>query len=570
MVAFSYNLNFIDILSFKPEIKITGRSRFITNLGKIMSIICLFIILIISFFISMDVFLRSKFNLVFNLSNRENPKIKINESQASLVLLDALGNELNDHYRYHNFLVKYSRFEKIINNTNNLNDIQTNLFENSITIELPLRNCSQMNYRKFTSFYRNFGKIFNSGLCIDFSNFNQTLFGNYGKEHGYSTLNIFINKCVNNSIVNKTDCFPEEDINMKLSQVFISLVTIENDIDPNNYEMPLTDFLKYELFPISSSIFKNYFKESNSILFTSDNGFIFENKKYYESHNTLRIFESVDLRDSSTASSGTFSQITIRSSGKTEFYLRNYIKIPAIFAYIAGIFQSVIMIGKAFVYFFSKNSMLSYLICYLFDSNEINYFFNKKLNFENFISQPNHDLSNGNLIGTHINRFKNIPESNNITIPVKFPQRKFVKARSINNMTENKSKIKLDKINKTNNSIRNVENKINRRLNINEGVENEKSKDNNNVRPIEKTTFFNKNKQKKSNNLNNAVKSNRYPYNNNLNILKELDMNYINKNKVKHNNEKNDNNLNSNLNLFINNNLSDVGNFNGMFNLNPM
>lgn len=79
----------------------------------------------------------------------------------------------------------------------------------------------------------------------------------------------------------------------------------------------------------------------------------------------------MDLRGKNTLFTGTFSQITFRFSGKTEYFYRNYQKVPATVANIAGVSQLVILITKIFTYFFSKNSMLNYLIFQFFEYENI-------------------------------------------------------------------------------------------------------------------------------------------------------------------------------------------------------
>lgn len=90
MATFQEFINFLDILSFKPELKIKGNSRFVTNLGKIFSLICINTILIISFFIVLDAITRKSFSIIYNLDSREIPKIKHHESQIALFLLDPI------------------------------------------------------------------------------------------------------------------------------------------------------------------------------------------------------------------------------------------------------------------------------------------------------------------------------------------------------------------------------------------------------------------------------------------------------------------------------------------------
>jgi len=92
--------------------------------------------------------------------------------------------------------------------------------------------------------------------------------------------------------------------------------------------------------------------------------------------------ESVDLRGKITLFPGTFSQITFRCTGKTEIYYRSYLRFQAAFAYIGGILQALILLGKCFVYFFSKNSMMNYLFMQLFNYEEIKAILNEEINID--------------------------------------------------------------------------------------------------------------------------------------------------------------------------------------------
>ncbi len=406
MSSINEYLNYLDILSFSPKMKIKGNTRFVTNLGKILSIMCILSILTISFKTIMDVLYRKYFTIVYNLDNREIPKIQINESQIAINLLDPLGREIQEHDRVFFFTAKFLKIEIPNNYSQTTNDyVQTYLPRNTI-IDLPLRNCSYFEYTKFPKFYETFSKVYNSGKCIDSSNLNDPLYGKYGGTQGYSFLTIYIRKCMNNTAAGKTDCYPEEIIDKRLSQIFLSFVNLENDIDSNNYDNPILNYHKNEILPLSSTIFKNYLTDINSVKFLSDDGYFFSNENQYISYRTDRIIESVDLRGKNTLFPGTFSQLTIRCSGKTEIYSRYYSKIPATFAYIEGIFQAIIILGKIVIFFFSKNSMFYYLAVNFFDSDQIKSLNGEEININRKIFLKENMIINRS--NPDINEFKSI------------------------------------------------------------------------------------------------------------------------------------------------------------------
>jgi len=385
MVSFYQYLNFLDILSFKPELKIKGNSRFITNLGKTVSLICILSIIIMSFFIVLDVITRKTYTIIYNLDSRGIPRISYNESQIAMFLLDPLGGELTEPDRYFNILAKFWNVEINNNYDQNTTESKQSLLPKTTIIDLPVKNCSTLNFPKFASFYKSLPKIYPSVVCLDLINLNYTLFGKFGGVNGYSTINIYIRRCLNSTAQNKTNCFSDDEIDKKLSQVYLNLISIESDIDSNNFNNPILEFYKNDMLLLSTTIFKSFFKELNFIKFNSNNGYIFDSSKSFETYRTDNIMESVDLRGKNTLIPGTFGQVNIRSSGKTDIYYRSYLKLQASFAYIGGILQAVILIGKFFIYVYSQNAMLNYLFLHLFDYEEIKNIINKE---KNIFSKP--------------------------------------------------------------------------------------------------------------------------------------------------------------------------------------
>jgi len=277
MVPLYEILNHVDILSFKPELKINGNSRFITKLGKLISLICIFTIMILSFSIIWEVLTRQTYSIIYNLDNRQRPSVRINDSQIALILTDATGQEISEHDRYFNFMAKFWKFDFQTNYQQNSSLSMNKIFTKYNSTDLPLKKCTSLNFTKFTSFYNHITTAFPSGVCIDFSNFNDTFYGKFGDFGGYSVLNIYIRKCMNSTALNKTNCYPEDQIDKKLSQIVFEIISIENDIDYNNYENPLLEYIKSEPLLLSSTVFKTFLKEMNMVKFHSNKGFIFDN-----------------------------------------------------------------------------------------------------------------------------------------------------------------------------------------------------------------------------------------------------------------------------------------------------
>jgi len=548
MAALYEFINFLDILSFKPELKVKGNSRFVTNLSKTVSLICISSIIIISFFIILDVFMRKTHTIIYNLDSREIPKIKFQDSPIALFLLDAMGKELNQPDRYFNFLVKFWNVEILNNNYQNTTDYKKWFTPKTTIIDLPLKNCSDLNLSKFKTYYENLPKFYPSAVCIDLRNLNYTLFGKYGGNDGYSSLNIHIRRCLNSTAENKTNCFPEDEIDKKLSQIYLNLITIENDINSNNYQNPILEYTKNDPLLISSTIFKTFFKEVNLVRFNSNNGFIFDTTEKFETYRTDKIKESVDLRGKNTLYPGTFSQVNIRSSGKIELFNRSYFKLQESFALIGGIIHVILLLGKMFVYIYSQNAMSNYLFLNLFEYDEIKKIFNKEriikskliLNQVGTFNLSDKNLNNlkkdpitFNLKPANSNPFKNNSNSNSFGYEKKNVNEKLFKSRS-KHLNESLNALFNNKMNKKENIQRKERDKNlilenNFFSKINDKLDHDHNKDKN---EISSEIKFKKNLEIKLNNIIEKEDSKDYKINasnqihlNNISELKEINEN---------------------------------------------
>jgi hypothetical protein len=182
-------------------------------------------------------FSQKKFTVIFNLDNREFPVIPLNNSQTALVLIYPMGKEIEEFDQYFTFRSGLIKIEVPKNYSNNSNFNSKNQTEKEdvyieqmqpkgFVFEFAIKSCRKMSFKKFPEFYYSLARVYKSAMCIDFSSLNgEKLFGKYGNLQGYSVMNIFIIKCANSTALNKTNCYPEV-INKRLSQVFISLVTI--------------------------------------------------------------------------------------------------------------------------------------------------------------------------------------------------------------------------------------------------------------------------------------------------------------------------------------------------------
>ena len=78
---------------------------------------------------------------------------------------------------------------------------------------------------------------------------------------------------------------------------------------------------------LPTSIFKVYTMEIAETRLNTDSNLLFSNYIEKKSYSFLEIKESVDLRKEHSLFPGTFSQINIVTSGKTQIFTQNYKKL---------------------------------------------------------------------------------------------------------------------------------------------------------------------------------------------------------------------------------------------------
>jgi hypothetical protein len=174
-------------------------------------------------------------------------------------------------------------------------------------------------------------------------------------------------------------------------------MSIDNDIDDENFTSPFQPYLYTDIFHISPSIYRIIKKEIKMIQFYSSDDLIKNNEKYYEGYKYEDTIESFDFRKEGLFP-GAFSQINIQASNSVSIYKRKYQKLYEILPKIGGVTQTITFICLVIVNFFTSNYNKSKIIIHTFDNNEIkNYFPKLEINealFKRVNEREKHNFKN--------------------------------------------------------------------------------------------------------------------------------------------------------------------------------
>ena len=338
-------LNHIDIFGIPPIFTIRGRSTFQTHTGSILTIICIFIILIyISFFLNQMINHKSP-NLNSEIYYDEIPiELNLNKNNFSFVF----GLKTKSYKTYiDESIYKVNAFQTKIT-------LDQNGVYNIINEPLNIIKCNEYN---FTIIPEQFRKLPLQNLyCL---NNNINLKGDYMKEY-WNYVNINFTKCENSTEknLNNNFCKSENEINEILNGGSIGLFFPDNSFNQINYNNPYKSYVKnlYQGFSINN--FEDISLYIKLVEIITDTGYFFDDKKsiFFSSYdymkNNIIYFQNIN----------NFLSLSINVSTKREIYRRSYIKLQTIISNVGGMLKIVLLIGEYSVYFIRMLLYKNYIL----------------------------------------------------------------------------------------------------------------------------------------------------------------------------------------------------------------
>ena len=425
----------LDFLSFRPSLFSDkyGNQVYKNTFGGIVSIVtCLVIFLAILYF-SIE-FIQGK-NFKVNSNSRIDFLSEINLDELPFIFyLYNLYNPIKPEIqqKYWDMPLTLWRIEK------DDDGVQTQTFD-----LIPLERCNLTKHIKNDE-YRNLffekNEEYGKCLCPKFSNTTK-LIGPYGKDTSIF-LHLYIHSCYepDESPAGKGGCVSKEEIASDLAYTYFHFETIDFTIENKN-KNPLIPYIFEETIPLSSSINKRIWFTFQSILYSSDEGWLLEENKFFNSFQFNSYSIEYNFSNLSTHwLPNHFGSMTISFSQKKRIIERRYSKIQEMMANIGGILKSILFLSSIICTIISEN---------LFYERAIN---NKNLSFKEFrnIIKNNGNINNSqdhskskieiilsnvkinNLIDEK-NRFEVNQSQSNSSIKIKFGNNNLPKQKSINN-----------------------------------------------------------------------------------------------------------------------------------------
>ena len=367
-------INAFDQLSYKPFLFVNNSDRYKSLTPAVFGLTVILVVISLSIYFLNGTLSRKTPLVFYNELDNYHPTTDFKNNTFSFYLGNGQTN-IYDSSIFHFNALSMEYGKKL--------DKNGTLVEDFKFIEMPIERCKQDDFDQY-----NISLNINSFCFV--KNHNLTFSGYYGDiVKGYTYLNLFVNRCenittyeningVNTTVVknkkfpNETVCKSSEQINKTLQNVFFGFGAPIGNLNHNDFDEPLTYSYKYYVLPMSSTIFKRYFLKLRNVIYETDIGLVFEERRNHTGYISPEQEVSVDLKVGAFLNPSAFGQLTFQTSVTSFYYKRSYSKLQFVIANAGGAWNALSTIGMIIMYFLSKNEYFLFLTnkCFEIEENE--------------------------------------------------------------------------------------------------------------------------------------------------------------------------------------------------------
>ncbi len=307
----------------------------ILGLSMVLSIICIFLLIIIQFLNGND------FTLVYAIDKSAIPYNNFTDMPLLFNLLNVRGQPIDP--------------EGVFSLNMNYRNVFFNSTKGKLQAEMypiPYAKCDPSTFPdKYIHQYEE--RVLPQFNCMD-NSVDKTLINVFGDmKYGHSFFFIDIIKCTNNT---NTLCKPSEEIDKILTSTYLGLRIPSNQIDNYKSDKPYSLDITSLNFPITSKLIKSYHLKFDHITYQIDNGLVFNNIKKYDFYTYEGYDLDVNLGVEDDRRGNVIGTIYFENSKGTRRHNKIYMKIQRLFAELGGITNSLIVLYKIFIFIFSRKS----------------------------------------------------------------------------------------------------------------------------------------------------------------------------------------------------------------------
>jgi hypothetical protein len=334
-------VNTFDIYGKQFGIMVNGQSKYKTLIGSIFGFISIFSIIGICIYLISDMAKNEVKTIIYNENQSAIPVNNFTNIPFMFSVYDVGGTHIPSKGLY---TLDVVMTELIIENNSSYVKITP------LEFEICDKN---KHFGNFIEEFSIFGDNLQKYYCLPPGKNNLTVFGKFGDVvTRWSQIIIYISKC--NST--KEACKTEEYMSKKLSNIYLSMVYLSNQIDNKNYTTPHMMKVESTALLFSYSTIKRYFYQITQVEYDTDEGFFFESHRIDKFHTFDSYTMDVDLNTPGIINpKAHMGSVAIRNSNFVANYFRSYNKIATIFATLGGIIKFIISVNNLLVFVLTEN-----------------------------------------------------------------------------------------------------------------------------------------------------------------------------------------------------------------------
>ena len=343
-------MKYISSLDFiSPHISIytdsLGSERLKTKLGGLLSILSFLICFSGAIYFIQDFLKFSRPTVIMNESPQFNVTYKnFDQIPFGVRITDEYGNPYKNPEKL--FTLKYDWVTTQFDKKGNVVQVYNTLNISKCNLDRHFSDSYKQLFYNYTSL--------DTYYCIDWKE-DETydLFGLYGDSGNLYTMSAYlIYQCTNTT---SNDCLPIDEINLKLSNIYLEYITSDNILKPIQTNPVESKILKYRL----STSNLNYLRVWLGIhqgVYTTDFGLLFLSEQSEPFYSIVTYKEEFRQINKGLVDKGElfFTIISFQNHEFITYYSRSYMKIQDIVANIGGIVEGILLLACFINYVFGK------------------------------------------------------------------------------------------------------------------------------------------------------------------------------------------------------------------------
>ncbi len=375
----------LDIFGQPVNIHVYGESKMKTTLTLALSIFAMISSIVISIIFVVNFFKNKEINVVYTENNTYS-KLDLTKTPIMFGVFDAFARPVESNGTYSIVLTHMNYFAEDVNGDGKL--VNKNKRET-----LKLEPCDRKKH--FTDIREDLleNVAFNQYQCLPYNNKTilSGIFGNIYK--GFEIMQVSIVKCNKENSV----CHDEKEIEKRLTNVYLSMGTLNNYFDHQNYTHPKQPTFETNTLSMDYNLNRRHIIELKPITYKTDYGIVFNDMKSIDTYNIDKT--SVDIITNIGNHRQVVGLLSIRLSKAAGVYTRTFMKLQQLFADIGGFIKGIFIIGQVLSKISLKNKLPS-----LIYEEETDLFDN----FNHNEIEVNNNNNNNKNKNTSINETKNI------------------------------------------------------------------------------------------------------------------------------------------------------------------